>query len=76
VSFILGALLPMLAVLTAPHSVAAVVVTAVTLLALAVTGAVSARLGGNPLGKSVARLVIGGALGLAITYALGSVFDV
>jgi VIT1/CCC1 family predicted Fe2+/Mn2+ transporter len=76
VSFILGALLPMLAVLTAPHSVAAVVVTAVTLLALAVTGAFSARLGGNPLCKSVARLVIGGALGLAITYALGSVFDV
>lgn len=76
VSFILGALLPMLAVLIAPHSVAAVVVTVVTLLALAVTGAVSARLGGNPVGKSVARLVIGGALGLAVTYAVGSLFDV
>lgn len=76
VSFILGALLPMLAVLIAPHGVAAVVVTVVTLLALAVTGAVSARLGGNPVGKSVARLVIGGALGLAVTYAVGSLFDV
>lgn len=76
VSFILGALLPMLAVLIAPHSVAAVVVTVVTLLALAVTGAVSARLGGNPVGNSVARLVIGGALGLAVTYAVGSLFDV
>jgi len=71
-----SALLPMLAVLIAPHSVAAVVVTVVTLLALAVTGAVSARLGGNPVGKSVARLVIGGALGLAVTYAVGSLFDV
>ena len=76
VSFILGALLPMVAVLLAPHSMAAVAVTVVTLLALAVTGAVSARLGGNPVWKSVARLVIGGALGLAVTYAVGSVFDV
>lgn len=76
VSFILGALLPMLAVLIAPHSAAAVVVTVVTLLTLAVTGCTSARLAGNPMLRSCLRLVIGGALGLVVTYAVGSLFDV
>lgn len=76
VSFILGALLPMLAVLVAPHPVAAVVVAVVTLLAMAVTGCVSAKLAGNPVLRSCLRLVGGGALGLAVTYGIGSFFDV
>ena len=45
-------------------------------LSWTVTGAVSAKLAGNPVGTSVARLVIGGALGLAVTYGVGSIFDV
>ena len=76
VSFILGALLPMLAVLLAPHHVAAEVVTVVTLGTLACTGCASATLAGNPMLKSCLRLVIGGAMGLVVTYGVGTLFGV
>ena len=46
----------------------------VTLIALAVTGYVSARLADTDTTRSVLRLVIGGALGLAITYGIGVAF--
>ena len=36
-----------------------------------ITGAVSARLGGAPVARPVARNVIGGGLALAFTFAIG-----
>jgi len=41
------------------------------LLALVVTGAVSARLGGAPKNVAVLRNFVGGGLALAITYVIG-----
>lgn len=75
-SFLLGALLPMLAVFFAADAWAAPIVVVVTLASLAVTGGVSAVLAGNPVRRSIIRLVLGGALGLAATYGMGSLFDV
>ena len=46
----------------------------VTLIALAVTGAMSAKLGGAKPGRAVVRLVVGGGLALAATFAVGSLF--
>jgi VIT1/CCC1 family predicted Fe2+/Mn2+ transporter len=44
------------------------------LLALVMTGAVSAGLGGAPKGRALVRNVVGGGLALAITYgAIGHV---
>jgi VIT1/CCC1 family predicted Fe2+/Mn2+ transporter len=45
---------------------------ALVIVALAITGSISARLGGAARGRAVARLVIGGALAMAVTYAIGS----
>jgi VIT1/CCC1 family predicted Fe2+/Mn2+ transporter len=42
------------------------------IVALAITGSVSARLGGAKRGRAVARLVIGGALAMVVTYAVGA----
>ena len=42
------------------------------LLALAVTGAVSARLGGARIAPAVVRLVLGGAAAMAVTYGIGT----
>ncbi|WP_426512763.1 VIT1/CCC1 transporter family protein [Dactylosporangium sp. McL0621] len=71
VSFTIGALLPLLAmVLPPPGSRIAVTVVAVV-LALAVTGAVSARLGSAAVGRAVSRLVAGGLLAMAVTYGIG-----
>ena len=73
-AFILGALLPLIAVLVVPQSVAAWAVTGVTLVALVLTGFISAALAGTSKLRSCLRLLIGGALGLALTYFAGALF--
>lgn len=74
VSFLAGGALPLLSIFITPMSMAAAVVAVVTLIALAITGYVSAHLAGTNAARSVFRLVIGGALGLAITYGIGVAF--
>jgi len=44
------------------------------LIALGVAGASSARIGGSSRRAAVLRIVIGGAAGLAFTYAVGRLF--
>jgi len=46
----------------------------VVLIALAVTGVLSACLGGSPAGRAVIRVLIGGSAGLALTYGIGHLF--
>jgi len=45
---------------------------AAVLVALAITGAASARIGGSPWVRPTLRVVIGGALALAATFAIGT----
>lgn len=71
VAFVVGALLPLLAVLLPPASARVAVTFAVVLLALAITGALSAAIGGAQRGPAVTRLVVGGALAMAVTYGVG-----
>jgi VIT1/CCC1 family predicted Fe2+/Mn2+ transporter len=71
-SFTLGSLLPLAAILLAPTSVRVAVTFVVVLLALALTGALSARLGGSPVGRAVVRLVVGGAIAMAVTFGIGA----
>ncbi|WKK62292.1 VIT family protein [Corynebacterium sp. P3-F1] len=73
-SFFVGALLPLAAIILAPAAIRVIVCVAVTLIALAITGAISAKLGGAKPGRAVVRLVIGGGLALAATFAVGSLF--
>ncbi len=70
-SFTLGALLPLVAILLPPTSWRVPVTVAAVLAALALTGALSARIGGGNTRRGVLRVLIGGALGLAITYGIG-----
>lgn len=72
VAFTLGALLPLLAILLPPPEWRVPVTVIAVLVALAVTGSISARLGGARQGRAVLRLVVGGALALAATYAIGT----
>lgn len=72
VAFTVGALLPLLAILL-PGPSARVPVTVVAVLgALTLCGVLSARLGGAPVPRAVARNVAGGALAMAVTYAVGT----
>ncbi|MCW2810851.1 MAG: hypothetical protein JWP61_1309 [Friedmanniella sp.] len=71
-SFTLGALLPVLTVLLTPAPMRIWLTFAVVLLALALTGAAGARLGGSPLLRPTVRVVVGGAIALGVTFALGA----
>lgn len=70
-SFTVGALLPLLAILLPPSALRIPVTVVAVLVSLAITGVVSARLGGAVVRRAIARNVIGGGLALAITYAIG-----
>jgi VIT1/CCC1 family predicted Fe2+/Mn2+ transporter len=69
-SFSVGALLPVLAILL-PAPVRIPVTFVVVLLALALTGTISARIGGAPRNRAVGRVVLGGALAMLVTFGIG-----
>lgn len=71
ISFTVGALLPLVAILLPPATWQVPVTVGAVLLALAITGLISARLGRAPARAAVIRLVVGGGLGLGITYGIG-----
>ena len=74
VAFTLGALLPLAAIMLAPGSWRVLSTVVVVLIALAVAGVISARLGHSRVRLAVTRVVVGGAAGLAVTYAIGRLF--
>ena len=76
VAFSAGAALPLLTFVTAPLERAETAVAAGSLVALAALGAVAARAGGAPLGRSIIRMVAWGALAMGITAAVGRLFGV
>lgn len=76
VAFTAGALIPLVAILVPPPSARLAVTFVAVLVALTVTGWVSAALGKAPKGRAVVRLVAGGALAMAVTYAIGELLDV
>jgi VIT1/CCC1 family predicted Fe2+/Mn2+ transporter len=71
VAFTIGSLLPLIAILVPPASIRVAVTFVVVVLALAMTGAVSAKLGSAGVGRAMARLVGGGALAMAVTFGIG-----
>lgn len=71
VSFTVGALLPLVAILLPPDAARIPVTFAAVLIALTLTGTISARLGGSAIGKAVVRVVSGGALAMAVTFGIG-----
>ncbi len=73
VAFTVGALLPLVAILLPPAGLRVQVTVIAVLVALTITGAVSARLGGAEVSRAIMRNVVGGALALAITYAIGHI---
>jgi VIT1/CCC1 family predicted Fe2+/Mn2+ transporter len=64
----------MLAILLPPAGLRVPVTFVAVLIALGLTGALSARLGDSDVRRAVLRVVIGGALGLAFTYGVGHLF--
>lgn len=73
-TFALGAGLPLLVVLIAPAAVLALSVVATSLACLAALGALAAHAGGASMAVGAARVTFWGALAMAITYGVGTLF--
>lgn len=71
-AFAAGAVLPLLAILLPPAELRIPITFVAVLVALAITGAISAHVGGSSRRRATIRLVIGGALAMAFTYLVGS----
>lgn len=76
IAFVIGALLPFVTMLAAPVAVRIPATFVAVVIALGLTGYISAWLGEASRWRAVARLVLGGALAMGLTYVVGSFFGV
>jgi VIT1/CCC1 family predicted Fe2+/Mn2+ transporter len=73
-SFSVGAAMPLLMVILAPAGSLALLVTAASLVFLAVLGAVGAKAGGANIFRATTRVTFWGALAMAVTAGIGKLF--
>ncbi|MGZ5042120.1 MAG: VIT1/CCC1 transporter family protein [Usitatibacter sp.] len=73
-SFAVGAALPLLVTALGPESMLIPLVSGTSLAFLAILGAVAARAGGAPMGIGAARVAFWGALAMALTAGVGTLF--
>ena len=73
-SFSVGASIPLVATAVASASLRIAAIIAVTMVALVGLGYIGARAGGAGPGRSIARVVIGGAIAMGVTMAVGWAF--
>ena len=73
-TFAVGAALPLAAAALAPEPQIAPWVTGLSLVCLAVLGAVGARAGGAGVARAVTRVTFWGAVAMAVTWAVGHFF--
>lgn len=71
-SFTAGAILPLIAILLPPPDLRVPITFVIVLLTLALTGAISAEIGGSSRRLAATRLVVGGALALLATWLIGT----
>ena len=71
-AFTVGGILPLAAILIAPEPIRVLATFIAVLTALVITGALSARVGGNSWVRPTLRIVIGGALALSTTFLIGT----
>ncbi|RYZ24823.1 MAG: VIT family protein [Propionibacteriaceae bacterium] len=72
VSFLVGGLIPFLAVVLLPAPVRVPLTFVAVIVALALTGYLAARVNDTPRLRPTLRLVVGGAVALVATFAIGS----
>lgn len=75
-SFLVGAVIPMVAILLPPVTTRIPVAFVSVIVALAITGVLSARIGGASVVKATVRVVLGGAFAMIVTYSIGTIFHV
>lgn len=75
-AFLAGAMIPLVAIILPPPEFRIPVAFMSVIVALAVTGIVSAKVGGASPWRATVRVVSGGALAMIVTYGIGRLFNV
>jgi VIT1/CCC1 family predicted Fe2+/Mn2+ transporter len=73
-TFAVGAVLPVVVAALAPRAIVSPLVTGSALLLLAILGALAAHVGGAPLGRGALRVMFWGALAMAASALVGTMF--
>jgi VIT1/CCC1 family predicted Fe2+/Mn2+ transporter len=76
VSFVCGAAIPLVAILTPPGHLQVPVTFVSVIFALVVTGVISGKVSSASVFRATLRVVGGGALAMAVTYGIGRIFGV
>lgn len=74
VAFLMGAVIPLAAILLPPAIYRVPFAFISVVIALAITGILSAKAGEAHVGNATMRVVIGGAVAMAVTYSVGRMF--
>lgn len=75
-AFLLGATIPIVAAISSPQEIRVPLIFISVIIALAITGTVSAKIGGANVIRAVLRVIFGGALAMIVTYSVGRFFGV
>lgn len=75
-AFLAGAMIPLIAIVISPSFIKIPVTFVAVIIALAITGILSAKAGGAGVLRATTRVVLGGALAMIVTYAIGKLFAV
>ncbi len=75
-SFVSGGIVPLLAIAFAPETVRLETTVVAAVLALGITGTLSAHAGGANKTRATIRVIMGGLVAMAVTYGIGRLFGV
>ncbi len=75
-SFLVGATIPIIAIVFTPSPIRVPFTFGAVVFALACTGTISAKIGGANVTRAVLRVVTGGAFAMAVTYGIGRIFGI
>ncbi len=76
ISFLGGAIIPLFAIALPPASIRVPVAFISVVVTLALTGVISAKVGGAGKTNAVIRVIAGGVLAMVVTYSIGRLFNV
>jgi VIT1/CCC1 family predicted Fe2+/Mn2+ transporter len=75
-AFLLGAVLPLMAIIIPPEPIRIPITFFSVVIALMITGILSAKISNADIPHAMVRVVTGGALAMAVTYGIGRLFGV
>jgi len=72
-SFLAGSIIPIIAIVIAPEKYKVIITFVSVIVALAFTGSLSAHAGGAGKRQATIRVIIGGAIAMAVTFGIGRI---